>query len=179
VDRKGQHDEAEQLSREALAINRKYLGPEHPMLAGYLSSVARFAEGRGDFEEVERLVRESLSIQDAAKRPADHPSRSNASSLLGGALAHRGQFVEAEPMLLQAYDVLMAQTGFTLPKRLALERIVRMYELWDAAEPGQGYDAKAAEWRKKLAAWQATTQPAASQPDAAVPQPAATDPAMP
>jgi hypothetical protein len=31
----------------------------------------------------------------------------------------------------------------------ALKRIVNLYEAWDSAEPGQGYDAKAAEWRAK------------------------------
>ncbi len=30
-----------------------------------------------------------------------------------------------------------------------LERFVCPYESWDAAEPGQGYAEKAAEWEKK------------------------------
>jgi serine/threonine protein kinase len=167
VDRKGQHDEAERLAREALAINRKYLGPEHPLLAAHLCSVGTFAERRGDFEEVERLARESLSIYDAAKFLSDDWVRIHAKGLLGGVAAHRGQFIEAEPMLLQAYDVLMARTGFTGSKRLAFERIVRMYELWDAAEPGKGYDAQAAEWREKLRALQAATQAATTQSAAA------------
>lgn len=34
--------------------------------------------------------------------------------------------------------------------REAGERVVRLYELWDAAEPGKGYDTKAAEWRATL-----------------------------
>ncbi len=32
----------------------------------------------------------------------------------------------------------------------SIERLVKFYESWNAAEPGQGYDAKAAEWRAKL-----------------------------
>ncbi len=32
----------------------------------------------------------------------------------------------------------------------ALERVVRLYEVWEKAEPGKGYDAKAAEWKAKL-----------------------------
>ena len=31
-----------------------------------------------------------------------------------------------------------------------LEALVKLYESWDAAEPGKGHDAKAAEWRAKL-----------------------------
>ena len=37
-----------------------------------------------------------------------------------------------------------------LSKRQALERIIKLYESWHAAEPGKVYDAKAAEWRAKL-----------------------------
>ena len=50
--------------------------------------------------------------------------------------------------------------------REALERIVKLYEAWHEAEPDQGYDQKAAEWRAKLTGWQATTRPATgnSQP---------------
>ena len=34
--------------------------------------------------------------------------------------------------------------------RLALERPVRLYEVWDTAEPAAGYAEKAAEWRARL-----------------------------
>ena len=37
------------------------------------------------------------------------------------------------------------------PPREALERIVALSDAWNAAEPDKGYDAKAAEWREKLA----------------------------
>jgi len=42
--------------------------------------------------------------------------------------------------------------------------LVDLYTAWDAAEPGKGYDAKAAEWRGKLPA------PAESAPNAAAPK---------
>ena len=32
----------------------------------------------------------------------------------------------------------------------SVERLAKFYESWHAAEPGKGYDAKAAEWRAKL-----------------------------
>ena len=44
----------------------------------------------------------------------------------------------------------------------AQQRIVKLYQAWDAAEPDQGYAEKAAEWRAKLAELEATTQPAVS-----------------
>ena len=33
----------------------------------------------------------------------------------------------------------------------SIERLVKFYESWHTAEPGKGYDTKAAEWRAKLA----------------------------
>ena len=52
-------------------------------------------------------------------------------------------------------------------KREALERIVKLYETWHAAEPDDdgdhGRDAhstKAAEWSERLTEWKASTQPA-------------------
>ena len=48
--------------------------------------------------------------------------------------------------------------------RDALERIIQLYDAWNAAQPAQGHDQKAAEWRAKRAAWQATTQAVATQP---------------
>ena len=38
----------------------------------------------------------------------------------------------------------------TLRKQQALERIIKLYEAWHAAEPDQGYAEKSAEWRAKL-----------------------------
>ena len=35
-------------------------------------------------------------------------------------------------------------------KRRALDRVVRLYESWEKAEPGKGHESKAAEWRARL-----------------------------
>ena len=40
-------------------------------------------------------------------------------------------------------------TGW-IDKAWAIQRVVDLYEAWDTAEPGQGYDAKADEWRARL-----------------------------
>ncbi len=42
--------------------------------------------------------------------------------------------------------------------REAVERLVNLYAAWHTAEPNQGYDAKAAEWRAELPQ-EATSQP--------------------
>ena len=86
-------------------------------------------------------------------------------SLLGGALAGQAtelvasdpaaaqqKLLEAEPLLLEAYERIQPPPSFAIRKREALERIVKLYEAWDTAEPGNGHAAKAAEWRAKLPA---------------------------
>ena len=71
--------------------------------------------------------------------------------LLGGILSGLGRFSDAEPLLIESYEALRDDAG--LPPRdrkEMLERLVRLYESWDAAEPGKGYAEKAAQWRGKL-----------------------------
>ena len=69
---------------------------------------------------------------------------------------------EAEPLLLEGYEGMKDNPEAPDErKREALERIIKLYEAWDAAEPGQGYADQAAEWRAKLP----TTQPASEPAD--------------
>ena len=79
-------------------------------------------------------------------------------SLLGGSLSGQGGFERAEALLLDGYEGRKDNPDVS-PERIreAVERIVDLYEAWDAAEPGNGYAEKAAEWRAKLPA----TQPVA------------------
>jgi hypothetical protein len=61
------------------------------------------------------------------------------------------QLCEAETLLLEAWEEMKDLVSRPLGRKVEnLERIVGLYETWDAAEPGKGYDAQAAEWRAKL-----------------------------
>ena len=55
-------------------------------------------------------------------------------------------------------------TGCLDREREALERIVKLYDAWRAAEPDKGYDDRAAQWRAKLVEYRATKQPASLPP---------------
>ena len=80
----------------------------------------------------------------------------------------RARLREAERLLLDGYNGMEDQAHLPAParpggadrKRKALERIVRLYETWNGAEPGKGYDAKATEWRGRLDALPTSTRPA-------------------
>ncbi len=63
---------------------------------------------------------------------------------------------EAEPALVESGGWL-TRNADRIPQqvraerlRQALERVVKLYEFWHAAEPDAGYEAKAAEWRTEL-----------------------------
>ena len=60
-------------------------------------------------------------------------------------------FAVAEANLLEAHEIYEKVPGPSPSgPRLALQALVDFYVRRDAAEPGQGYDAKAAQWQAKL-----------------------------
>ena len=65
------------------------------------------------------------------------------------------RFALAEANLLEAHPIYVAakDRGPTNKATLGcVQAVVDLYTAWDAAEPGKGYDAKAAEWKLKLEA---------------------------
>ncbi len=58
---------------------------------------------------------------------------------------------EAEALLLEGHEGMKGHPDATDErKREDLQRIVDLYDAWHEAEPDQGYDAQADEWRAKL-----------------------------
>ena len=110
--------------------------------------------------QAEAVTLEALAMcdQDIPQRRVRQWLRYNTMAILGGALTGQGRFADAEPLVLAAYDGL-ATDSVDVPRRgrvgidfkaHALERIVNLYDAWDAAQPGLGYDAKASHWRELL-----------------------------
>lgn len=62
------------------------------------------------------------------------------------------RFTLAEANFLEAYPIFAKAHGESAkdPRECA-QGLVDLYTAWDNAEPGKGYDAKAAEWKTKLA----------------------------
>jgi tetratricopeptide (TPR) repeat protein len=145
--------EAEPLFREALEIRRTALPVGHPDFVVTLNNLASLYAKLGNMDEAEPLIREALTISE--KVDPDDWQTFNTKSMLGGALLGRKRYAESEPLLLAGYQGLK-QREATIPRtgticlHQALERLVQLYTDWHAAEPDQGYDAKAAEWQTKL-----------------------------
>jgi tetratricopeptide (TPR) repeat protein len=152
---------AQPLFREALAIRRQVLPPDHPEIAGELAVLGQLLIDIGNSEEAEPLLRECLDIRERIL-PEDDPQawlRYNTMSLLGAALLGQGEFEQAEPLLIESYEKMQPPPGPVTGnrKREALERIAKLYEDWDAAEPGTGKAEQAAEYRALLDAFDSAT----------------------
>jgi eukaryotic-like serine/threonine-protein kinase len=100
---------------------------------------------QGKFTDAEPLAREALEMDQ--KQQPDHWQRFRAESLLGASLAGEKKYAEAEPLLLEGYQGMLARKDrivvcdwYHLGR--AHEWIVQLYQAW-------GKPAKAAEWKKK------------------------------
>ncbi len=164
LDMLGRGDEARRFRAEALAMGRRLFPEDSPGLAATLARGGQSLLKVGTPEaaaEAEPILRECLRIR-AKVFPAGHEQRwmtNQTMSLLGQALAAQGRYADAEPLLLEGYSGLRDGPGTPRPgpwapgadaAHGALQRIVELYNAWDAAEPGKGHDAKAAEWRRRL-----------------------------
>lgn len=152
----GRPDDREQalaLLPRLLADTRAAHPGESAALAAALVQLATPLLDLSAWDEAEPLLREALAIRQASA--SDAWTTFNTTSLLGAALLGQCRFSEAESMLLAGYDGMKQREG-TIPPRAAtrlpeaLRRIVQLYESWDQAEPGQGYDEESAEWKTQL-----------------------------
>ncbi len=123
-----------------------------------LGSVPLKDSARQSAVEAESLLAECLDIREKALGPGHVASWVKYESMnkLGTALAAQGKFVQAEPLLLDGFEGMKHDprvppaTPLVDRKREALEGIIKLYTDWDAAEPGHGYGAKAAQWRLQV-----------------------------
>ncbi len=148
----GQVDEAEKILRPLSENERRVLGDKHPTLASTLILLSSIAARKGSYEEAERLARETVGIFEASL-PADHMKVLTSKIGLGVCLSLRGNFIEAERILLAGWAAIEGRQDISDDwKRSTPGYLVRLYDAWDAAEPGTGKAEKAAQWRAKLTA---------------------------
>jgi tetratricopeptide (TPR) repeat protein len=149
---------AEALHREALEMRRRLFPGDHPDVASGLNNLAVLLRARDKPAEAESLARESVAMFERTNGK-DFWLTGNARMTLGSTLTHLNRFAEAEPELVEAQRVLSTAQGVpTGWYKKCVGALVALYESWDKAEPGKGYDAKAAEWKAKLAEAPAKTE---------------------
>jgi hypothetical protein len=143
--RQGKYDLAEKYAAQALAGIQHSLGSEYSdTLSSNLNLVlARISQGK--YRESEPIAREVLAAYE--KKQPDDWQRFRAESLLGASLSGQKKYAEAEPLLLEGYQGMLARKDrIAVPDRYHLDRaqqwLVQLYAAW-------GKPAKVAEWSKR------------------------------
>ena len=141
----GKYSLAETLTAQVLAGRRHALGSENADTMAAASDLALAYQSRGKFAESEPLAREAMEFY--RKKQPDDWQRYRAESLLGASLAGQKKYAEAELLLVEGYQGMLARKDrIGVPDRYHLERahewLLQLYQAWDKP-------AKAAEWRKK------------------------------
>lgn len=100
----GDYARAEPLFRQALVIDEKALGSNHPDVATTLSGLAQLFRAKNDYGEAERLLRQALAIDEKVFGP-DHPSVAMIQSSLGEMLEDEADYPGAELLLRKALAI--------------------------------------------------------------------------
>ena len=119
---------AEDLFRQAIAIERQLPRARHPVLADCLVGLAQTLMSQGDAAAAEPLLREAVSIQED-RLPPGHRTTAVTRSVLGACLAMQGRYEAAEPLLLESYKVIKeAKLYADDQSAAALQRITQLNE---------------------------------------------------
>jgi serine/threonine protein kinase len=106
---RGDHEQAAEYHRRALAIRASQLGDDHPEVAISLTNIANALIAEGSHAEAEQLARSALAIFEK-KFGADHPYTAASHNVIGNALLEQGRkrawddAVGARPLFLQAVE---------------------------------------------------------------------------
>jgi eukaryotic-like serine/threonine-protein kinase len=141
----GKYALAEVYAAQALAGRRHALKAEHPDTMVSAADLALAYQSQGKFAASEPLAREAMEV--SRKNRPDDWQGFRAESLVGASLAGQKKYGEAEPLLIEGYQGMVArESRMTAGNRYHLDRarewIVELYQAWDKPE-------KAAEWKKR------------------------------
>ena len=107
--------EAEPLMRRALSIAEASCGPDHPIVATYLSNLALLLHDTNRLQEAEPLMRRALSIAEALYGP-NHPTVAIRLNNLASLLQATNRLQEAEPLMRRALSIDEASYGPNHPE---------------------------------------------------------------
>jgi len=122
---------------ELLAVRRHLLGQENPETIAVAADLALAYRSQGKFVEAEPLAREALDF--SRRKQPDDWRRFRAESLLGASLAGERKYAEAEPLLVEGYQGMVARkeaiaAGDRDHLNLARKWLVQLYESWGKPE---------------------------------------------
>ena len=147
----GKLSEAEPVLREALERSRRVLGEEHVTTLASVYSLGSLFVAQGNHAEAARLLVPTVASARKALTGANPRGLASFLMHLGKARTGLGELAAAETDLLEAQPLFVKTRG---PQhrdtRACTQAVVDLYTAWFAVEADKGYDAKAAEWKRKL-----------------------------
>ena len=143
--------EAEQYLRRALDAARSVLTDDDPLMIRILATNGSILLKLGRLEEAEALGAEAVRSARIRYSDQGHPDKFGSWGVFmryGRTLTKMERFEQGETVLLEAHTIrtLVLGTDIRRPGSPALY-LAQLYEAWHKAEPGKGYDSKAAQWR--------------------------------
>ncbi len=142
-------DEADKLTLKDIEISTRTLGEHHPDTITALANMGNSYRSRKRFDEAVTYLDRALKGA-RISHPKDFQGTAFILGWYGSSLRGLQRYSEGEPMLLEARGIITRTLGenHDIAQRMALD-LQRLYQDWDKAEPGKGYDAKAEEWKAK------------------------------
>lgn len=106
----GHYDASRGLNEQALALNRKLYGEQHPAVADGLNNLGAIASNRGDYPAAEAYYREAVSISEKWYGMV-HPEVAANLTALAQVLTTEKRFDEATALLQRALAIQQHQPG--------------------------------------------------------------------
>jgi len=144
-------EQEEEYQRELIRVTALLYGKTSERTTRVMDRLALQLLTRGKWEAAEKVLRECLSIrEELALHPQAHLPRwviLNTKSMLGEALLGEKKFAEAEPLVLQSAEQMLADERSVPPRdrddlQRAIDRVVQLYTATGKME-------KASEWRNR------------------------------
>ncbi len=134
----GEIEEAEVKLRESLAMRQRLLGSDHPDLVMSRVTLGNHLVEQGQLDEGCALAADSVTSLTGA-HGANSERVAVARGLEGFCMFAASRFEESEVYLLASLESLDTTTSSTTFRRLALRRLVRLYEQWDRPADASRY----------------------------------------
>jgi len=142
-------DESDKLQNKDIEVSVRTLGENHPDTIVSIANMGNSLRSRNRFAEAVVYLERALKGA-RISHPKDYQGTAFILGWYGSSLRGLKRFGEGEPVLIEAHGIISRTLGekHEIAGRMALD-LQRLYEDWDKAEPGKGYDGKAAEWKGK------------------------------
>ena len=148
--KQGKYKEAEPLHLQALELNKKLLGAEHPYIATNLNNLAGIYHKQGKYQKAEPLYLQALEMRKKLLG-AEHPDVAASLNNLAGLYLKQGKYQKAEPLYLQALEINKKLLGAEHPNvAISLNNLAALYDDQGRYSKAEPLHLQALEMRKKL-----------------------------